>query len=50
MARDAAKMRDGGPTIFSVVKHGEGVDKIIDLILGAWKASGAAKGKDKVPV
>jgi urease accessory protein len=33
--------RDGGPTIFAVVKHGKGVDNIVDLIISAWKASGA---------
>lgn len=45
MERDAAKMRDNGPTLFTSVKHGKGVDEVIDLILGAWRASGAAKGK-----
>jgi len=33
--------RDGGPTIFAVVKHGKGVDNIVGLILSAWKGSGA---------
>ncbi|GAM82296.1 hypothetical protein ANO11243_002750 [Dothideomycetidae sp. 11243] len=42
MDRDARKMRDGGPTIFAQVKNGKGVDAIVDLILSAWKASGAA--------
>lgn len=28
MARDSAKMRDGGPTIFSSVKLGTGVEEI----------------------
>jgi len=41
MERDAAKMRDGGPTVFASVKHGKSVDQIQDLILGAWRASGA---------
>jgi urease accessory protein len=41
MDRDAAKMREGGPTIFAEVKNGKGVDGIVDLILSAWKASGA---------
>lgn len=42
MERDAAKMREGGPTIFAVVKDNKkGVDSIVDLILSAWKASGA---------
>ena len=33
--------RDGGPTIFAVVKHGKGVENIVGLILSAWKSSGA---------
>ena len=41
MERDAAKMREGGPTVFAVVKRDEGVDHIANLILSAWKASGA---------
>ena len=41
MESDAGRMRDGGPTIFAVVKHGKGVQDIVGLILSAWKASGA---------
>lgn len=41
MERDAGRMRDGGPTIFAVVKQGKGVDDMVDLILSAWKSSGA---------
>ncbi|MCJ1448091.1 MAG: hypothetical protein MMC23_008604 [Stictis urceolatum] len=41
MERDAGRMREGGPTIFAVVKHGKGVDDIVNLVLSAWKASGA---------
>lgn len=41
MERDAAKMRDGGPTVFAVVKQGQGVEHIVNLILSAWKSSGA---------
>lgn len=33
--------RDGGPTVFAVVKHGKAVDDIVELILRAWKSSGA---------
>lgn len=41
MQRDAAKMRDGGPTIFTSVKQGTGVDQVIQLILRGWsEASG----------
>ncbi|KAB5585328.1 urease accessory protein-like protein [Coniochaeta sp. 2T2.1] len=41
MERDARKMRDGGPTVFAQVKKGVGMDHIINLILSAWRASGA---------
>jgi urease accessory protein len=41
MERDAAKMREGGPTVFAVVKHGKGLDHIVNLIISAWKGSGA---------
>ncbi|KAL9109468.1 MAG: hypothetical protein Q9187_008156 [Circinaria calcarea] len=41
MERDAGRMRDGGPTIFAVVKHGKSVDDIVNLIISAWKGSGA---------
>lgn len=47
MARDAAIMRDQGPTLFAAVKHGQGVQETVDLILAAWKESGAAGGKGK---
>ncbi|KAI5799976.1 CobW/HypB/UreG, nucleotide-binding domain-containing protein [Geopyxis carbonaria] len=42
MDRDARKMREGGPTVFAQVKNGKNVDAIVDLILGAYKAVGAA--------
>ncbi|KAI1431744.1 urease accessory protein UreG [Xylaria sp. CBS 124048] len=41
MERDARIMREGGPTVFAQVKKGVGVDHIVNLILSAWKASGA---------
>ena len=41
METDARKMREGGPTVFAQVKKGVGVDHIVNLILSAWKASGA---------
>lgn len=50
MARDSAKMRDGGPTVFTSIKLGKNVDQIIDLVIGAWKASGAASDKGKTVV
>ncbi|WWC92265.1 urease accessory protein UreG [Kwoniella dendrophila CBS 6074] len=45
MRRDAAKMRDNGPTLFTSVRNNEGVDDVIEAIVSSWKASGAA-GKD----
>lgn len=41
MDRDARKMREGGPTVFAEVKNGKNVQNIIDLIISAWKGSGA---------
>lgn len=41
MERDAGKMREGGPTVFTNVKNGTGVKHVVELILSAWKASGA---------
>ncbi|KAF2141390.1 uncharacterized protein K452DRAFT_228819 [Aplosporella prunicola CBS 121167] len=43
MERDARKMREGGPTIFAQVKNGKNVEHIVNLILSAWKASGASE-------
>ena len=46
MKRDAAKMRDSGPTLFTSVRNDDGVRNVIDAIVGAWKVSGAGgKGK-----
>ncbi|KAL5594338.1 hypothetical protein BROUX41_001277 [Berkeleyomyces rouxiae] len=41
MERDARLMREGGPTIFAQVKKDVGVQDIVNLIVSAWKASGA---------
>ncbi|KAI1923957.1 hypothetical protein LOZ58_002408 [Ophidiomyces ophidiicola] len=41
MERDAAKMREGGPTIFAEVKNGRGVEHIVNLIVSAWKTTEA---------
>eukprot|EP00158_Paraphelidium_tribonemae_P003680 Partr_v1_DN26291_c1_g1_i8_m48294 putative urease accessory protein len=38
MERDAARMRQGGPTIFAQVTHGKGVDDIVNGILDAWRS------------
>lgn len=35
--------RGDGPTVFAQVKNGVAMDEIISLILGEWRASGAAK-------
>lgn len=37
MARDSKKMRGDGPFVFAQVKHGVGVDEIIDHIVHAWQ-------------
>ncbi|OCK88681.1 urease accessory protein [Cenococcum geophilum 1.58] len=47
MERDARKMREGGPTIFAQVKHGKNVEHIVNLILSAWKGSGATQATKK---
>ncbi|KAL1647335.1 hypothetical protein SLS58_002663 [Diplodia intermedia] len=47
MERDARKMREGGPTIFAQVKNGKNVEHIVNLILSAWKASGATQAAKK---
>jgi urease accessory protein len=38
MARDAARMRGAGPTVFAQCTRGVGVDAIIEQVLGAWRA------------
>jgi urease accessory protein len=45
MERDARKMREGGPTVFAQVKKGVGVEHVVNLILSAWKASGAEESR-----
>jgi urease accessory protein len=37
MERDARKMRGEGPFLFAQVKHGPGVDEIIQHVLHAWQ-------------
>jgi urease accessory protein len=37
MGRDSKRMRGPGPFVFAQVKHGVGVDEIIDHILHAWQ-------------
>jgi len=37
MARDANVMRGGGPVVFAQIKHGVGVDSIVDSVVHAWQ-------------
>ncbi|THG14608.1 hypothetical protein TEA_014225 [Camellia sinensis var. sinensis] len=39
MERDALRMRDGGPFVFAQVKHGVGVEEIVNHILQAWEVA-----------
>lgn len=39
MDRDAKLMRGNGPTIFTSIKEGTGVEDVIDLVLSSWKAA-----------
>lgn len=48
MERDARKMREGGPTVFAQVKKDVGVEHIVNLILSAWRASGAEEQRKQV--
>ncbi|KAJ3353665.1 hypothetical protein HDU83_006574 [Entophlyctis luteolus] len=41
MERDSKKMRGDGPTLFTQVKNGVGVDDVVQHILQAFKSSGA---------
>lgn len=41
MDRDAKLMRGDGPTLFTSVRENKGVDDVIALVLGAWRAAGA---------
>lgn len=39
MEREANKMREGGPVVRGVVKHGVGVAQTVDMIISAWKST-----------
>ncbi|KXN88131.1 hypothetical protein AN958_07590 [Leucoagaricus sp. SymC.cos] len=41
MDRDAKLMRGDGPTVFTSVRKGPGVDDVVDLILAAWRTAGS---------
>ncbi|WVQ70728.1 urease accessory protein UreG [Cryptococcus sp. DSM 104548] len=47
MRRDAAAMRGTGPTLFTSVRNNDGVSDVMEAIVSAWKASGAAKAARK---
>lgn len=40
MERDSKLMRGDGPTIFTSVRLGSGVEEVVELILSAWKGAG----------
>ncbi|PRQ29423.1 putative urease accessory protein UreG [Rosa chinensis] len=37
LERDALRMRDRGPFVFAQVKHGQGVEEIVNHIIQAWE-------------
>jgi len=41
MDRDSRLMRGNGPTIFTSVKEGKGVNDVVELILAAWRMAGS---------
>lgn len=41
MERDSKLMRGDGPTVFTSIKQGTGVQDVVDLILVAWRAAGS---------
>ncbi|KAK7849816.1 urease accessory protein g [Quercus suber] len=43
MERDALRMRDGGPFVFAQVKHGVGVEEIVNHVLQAWELATGKK-------
>ncbi|GAA5985589.1 hypothetical protein JCM10908_007033 [Rhodotorula pacifica] len=45
MKRDADRMRDHGPTLFTCVKTGDGVEGVAELIQAAWTSATGGKSK-----
>lgn len=41
MDRDAKIMRGDGPTVFTSVREGKGVEDVVGLVLGSWRAAGS---------
>ena len=49
MDRDSKLMRGDGPTVFTSVREGKGVDDVVDLILAAWRMAGSPGKPGAVP-
>jgi urease accessory protein len=43
MERDARRMRGDGPFLFTQVKNGLGVDRVVDHLLASWKKAGSVR-------
>ncbi|KAL9263408.1 Urease accessory protein G-like protein, partial [Drosera capensis] len=43
MEKDALRMRDGGPFVFAQVKHGVGVEEIVNHVLQSWETTTGQK-------
>jgi urease accessory protein len=43
MERDARRMRGAGPFLFTQVKNGLGVDRVVDYLLASWKKAGSVR-------
>lgn len=41
MDRDSKLMRGDGPTVFTSIREGKGVEDVISLVLGAWRGAGS---------
>jgi urease accessory protein len=41
MDRDSKLMRGNGPTVFTSIKEGKGIDDVVGLILAAWRTAGS---------
>ena len=50
MQRDSKLMRGDGPTLFTSVRNGDGVDDVVALILAAWRGAGSPGKPGTVPV
>ena len=62
MEREANKIREGGPVVRAVIKHGVGVKETVEMVLSAWKGtdgyrdarkrwqSGMVRGSGEQPV